>query len=137
MSQDAPQQFLVNLGFFDGRGALLDANEFNKSGDEIAHRKDKIGNTRRNRAAWHGRVFGFLWVLYQDDAARLLDGACPNRAIRSGPAQDDREAVAHPFGNGPEEQVYWSPLAARLFEFCSGNFMINQLNAAVRRNDVD
>src|SRR5499427_8204416 len=111
MSQDAPQQLLVDLRLLDRRCAQLDANELDESRGQIAYWKDEVRNTGPNRAARHGRVFGLLRVLYQDNATCFLDGTHPNGTVRTGAAENDRKAVAHALRDGAEEQVNRCPLS--------------------------
>src|SRR5262249_60769709 len=116
MCKDAAQHILVEIADV-GNHAFLDADEINQSLGEIAHRKHEIGDAGCYRTARHRGVFGLVRVLHQDDATGFLHSADADRAVRCCAAQDYGKAIADPFGDRAEEEVYWRALAARLAEF--------------------
>ena len=137
MRDDPPQQLLVEIADVGWRQACFDADEIDQALGQVAYRHDEVGDAGGDGAARHRGIFGLVRVLYEDDAARLLDGAHADGAVRAGAAQDDREAVAEPFRERAEEQVDRGALTARLVEFQRRNLVIDDLQPAVRRNDVD
>jgi hypothetical protein len=81
VSEEAAEQLLVNLRFLRSLHRPLYANELDQPCDKIAHRENEIRNSRSDRTSRHGRVFGLLGVLHQNDPARLFDGAHPDGPV--------------------------------------------------------
>jgi hypothetical protein len=137
VGEDALQRILVGFRLLGLLAGLLDANQIKEPCGELSHREDEISHAGRDRCARHGRVFGLLGVLHQDDPARLLDGAHPKSAVRTGAAEHDCKTVTHPFGSGSEEQVNGSAFASRFVKLRGADLVVDHQNTAVGRNDID
>src|SRR5690349_20081060 len=61
-------------------------------------------------------IFGFIWILNQDQAAALPDGLYANGPVGPGTGQDDGKVVPVLLRHGPEKEIYGCPLAAWLIE---------------------
>ena len=75
---------------------LLDAKQVGKTLREIARRQHEVRHSGRDDAARHGGPFGLVWVLHQNDAACLLDGANADRAVGASATQNNSETIANP-----------------------------------------
>ena len=137
MRKNVAQQVLVEIADFDNRWNRFALNEFKQLFRQIAHRHDEIGHTGGDGAARHRVIFGFVGILHQDDAAGLLNRARSESAVRSGATENDGKAVAELVGQRAQEQVDRRPLAARLVESKGRNLVIDHLQPAIRRNDVN
>src|SRR5207237_2981745 len=80
-------------------------------GRDLADRQHEVDHSGAHGAAHHAVVFGAL--LGDGKAARLLDGAQPERAVAAGARQDDSgRALAACLGQRLEEAVDRCALAA-------------------------
>jgi hypothetical protein len=79
-TKDLRKAFL-RVFFVELAQSVLAANDLGDALDEVGNGCDKIDHAGRNRASRHRRVFGFLRVLHEDDAACLLHGANAECAI--------------------------------------------------------
>src|SRR6185312_5723497 len=136
MRDDPAQQFLVEIADV-GSDAFLDLDQVDQPLGEIEYRQHEVGDAGGDGASRHGGIFGLVGFLYEDDAAGFLDGAHADGAVRSGAAQDYREAVAEALRHGTEEQIDRRALAARLVELQRRDLVIDHLQPPVGRNDVD
>ena len=133
MRHDPAQQVFVNevaIGQLFAR--LLDADQVNQPSRHLPNRQDKVDNPGADGAARHRIVLGLVRILDEDDAARFLDRANPGRTIRSGAAQNDREAVADPLGHRAKEPINRRPLPARLIERECPELVIDDLQSTIR-----
>ena len=67
----------------------------------------------------------------------FLDGAHPDGAVGSRPAQNDGKAFAELLRQRAKEQIDRRPVAARLVERKRRNLVVDHLQAAVGRNDIN
>jgi hypothetical protein len=137
MRKDASQLLLVEIADIRKLNALLGADEVGQAFGKVARRHDEVGDAGGDGATRHRSVLGLLRILHQDDAAGFFDRAGADRAVRTGAAQDDGKPVAKLLRERTEEQVDRGPMAARLVEPERGNFVVDQLQPPVGRNDVD
>src|SRR5437762_5411093 len=93
MCEDAAHQLLIEIAGVGNRDTFLDVNKINEALGKVAHRHDEIGNAGCDRVARHRRIFGFCWLLYEDDAARFFYRTHADGAVCPGPAQNNGKAV--------------------------------------------
>ena len=135
--EDALEYLLVacRQGLRGDMGLVLD--QVHELASKLAHGKHHVGQSRRNRAARHGRIFRFIWVLHQNKAAGLFDGFGANRSVRASPSQDHGESVAMLVREGAEKQVDRRTPPARFVERQAIDLAVDETKLAVRRNDIN
>ncbi len=137
MAKNAAQQVLVDIADFGDRSLDLPSMRSNscfaRSRTGMTKSATPVAMALRGIEAYSASV----GVLHQDDAARFLHRARAERAVRSGAAKNDGKAVAELIGQRAKEQIDRRPLAARLVEGKGRNLVVDHLQAAIRRNDVN
>ena len=137
MRQHAPQRFFVHLTGIGPGNADLERDQSGEPFGELARGQDKVRRAGSNRAARHRGIFGLVGILHQNNAAGFLDGARAKRAVRTGTAENDGEPVAQLLSQRTEQKIDRQSPAARLVEMQRLDLVIDYLQSAVRRNDID
>src|SRR5215467_7549942 len=100
------------------------ADELGELCAHLANWQNEIGDFGRNGSPGHRRIFGFVRILDDDDAAGFLDRLDADRPIRARTRQDYREAVAMLFRERAEEEIDRRTVTARGIEGDRGNFVV-------------
>ena len=137
LRQDPLQRLLVGFARRLRPPGATTADQFGKSGGDLAHRQDKIGEARRDGAARHRGEFGLVRVLNQDSAACLLDRLDAERAVRARSRQHDREVVAPLGRERAEEEIDRRAPPAGLLELGDLQMLVLDAQLTIGGNDVD
>ena len=137
MGENASQQFLVDLLRFGNGPVAPQCDQVGQAVRQRRYRQHEIGDAGGDRAARHRGVLGLVGILHQDDAGRLLHRAHAERAIGTGAAEDDGEAIVEMLGHRAKECVDGRALAVRLAELDRGYFVVLDLQRPVGRDHID
>src|SRR5436305_10876024 len=82
-------------------------------------------------------MFRLVRILHQDDPTCFLDCFHANTAIGPGTGENNRKGIFLLRRQGPEQQIDWGSLTARLLELERRKLLIGDLKASVWWNDID
>lgn len=105
---------------------------------DLAEREHDVHQARGDRAERHPVVVGVVGRLHDREAALLSDRLHAERAVASGPAEDDAHGVSVVGAReGAKEVVDRGAVAAALLERRQAEVRVDRFEIGVRRDDVD
>ena len=135
-AEDAAEVLVGRVGAEPAQ-RLLAARHLGDALDHAVDRLDEVGDPGGHRAPRHHPELGLARLLDEDDAARLLDLAHPERPVAAGAAQNHRHPVAAAGGDRAEEHVDRRALPARFAERSRADGVVLDHQLPVGGDDVD